>query len=182
MALVMRWADLEGRPRILITPNGELLWSNASADEAMSLARDVRNNDGRFALVDPTEQAAFDKFLKTVTGSITAWCMPQADSGAVIFRAWRVDTPEEEALGLVFHTTGGDYIPRWADFGRSLGLTAAEHRIALRLLDGVRVETAASDMGITAATARTHVRNLYQKLSIGSREALFRRLAPFRIA
>lgn len=182
MALLLRWADLEGRPRILVRTDGELLWSNTTADAAIEAAQDVRAIDGRFGLVNSAEHESFLKFLAEAPGSISAWCTPQANGDVLIFRAWRIDLADEEAVGLVFHTTGGDYVPRWADFGRSLGLTAAEHRIALRLLDGVRIEAVAKDMGITPATARTHVRNLYQKLAIGSREALFRRLAPFRIA
>ncbi len=182
MSLLMRWADLEGRPRILVRPDGGLLWSNLAADAAMDDGLDVRRADGRFELAQPAEQAAFLQFLSGASGSIGAWCSPQAGDGVIIFRAWRIDVEGDEAIGLVFHSTGGDYVPRWADFGRALGLTATEHRIALRLLDGIRIESVARDMGITLATARTHVRNLYQKLSIGSREALFRRLAPFRIA
>jgi len=178
---LVRWSDLEGRPRIILNDDLRLIWSNASAADLLREAVDVRLVGERFELVNSVEHAGFQRYVAASTDTMSAWCTPQAEEGALIFRAWRIDTDAPDVIGLVFHPTGGDYVPRWADFGRALGLTAAEHRISLRLLDGVKIETAAEDMGITTATARTHVRNLYQKLSIGSREALFRLLAPFRV-
>lgn len=179
--MLIRWADLEGRPRIILDEDLRLVWSNAAADDHLRAGGDVRLVGDRFEIAGAAEHAAFQRFVEASGPAMTAWSTPQAGGGVIIFRAWRIDTDAADVIGLVFHPTGGDYVPRWADFGRALGLTASEQKIALRLLDGVKIETAAEDMGITTATARTHVRNLYQKLSISSREALFRLLAPFRV-
>lgn len=159
-----------------------LTWSNEAAEAMLSEAVDVRLVGGRFELVDPAEHERFQKFVAATTSRSSDWCTPQVADGVLIFRAWRLETEAETGIGLVFHPSGGAYAPQWADFGRALGLTATEHRIALRLLDGVQIEAVAEEAKITPATARTHVRNLYLKLGVGSREAFFRVLAPFRTA
>lgn len=182
MALLVRWADLENRPRIILSDSLDLVWSNEAADTMLAAGVDVRLAGDRLELVNAAEHEVFKTFIARTTGRVSAWCTPQADDSLLIFRAWRLDTDEAVGIGLVFHPSGDTYAPQWADFGRALGLTATEHKIALRLLDGVQIEAAAEEAGIALATARTHVRNLYLKLGVGSREAFFRVLAPFRIA
>lgn len=181
-ALLNQWGAVEARPRVIIAPDGALLWSNPAADQFLAAAVDLREIDGRFALVRPAEHAAFEEFLAGATEVVTAWCTPQADGDFLLFRAWRISADGVIAIGLVFHAAGVKYVPNWADFTRVFGLTATEHRVALLLLDGLRVEEAAERLSITAGTARIHVRNLYGKLQVSSREQMFRLLAPFRVA
>lgn len=182
MALLMRWGDLEARARVILDDDLRLIWSNAVADAMFAEAADIRRAGDCVELPRPAEHEAFRKFIVASTPGISGWCTPRAREGVLVFRAWRIDAGDTVGVGLAFHTSDGAYTPKWADFGRALGLTPTEYKVALRLLDGFRIETVAEDAGIAPATARTHVRNLYVKLGVGSREALFRALAPFRIA
>lgn len=182
MALLLRWGDLEARARAIVDDDLKLIWSNATADALLDEAVDIRRAGDHVELVRPAEHEIFRRFIVDATPGISGWCTARAGEGALVFRAWRIDTGDMVGVGLAFHTSDAAYTPKWADFGRALGLTPTEYRVALRLLDGVRIETVAEDTGIAPATARTHVRNLYVKLGVGSREALFRALAPFRIA
>jgi len=56
------------------------------------------------------------------------------------------------------------------------GLTRAEIRLATALLDGRRLRDAADELGITFATARTHLARIFQKASVGSQAELIRLL------
>lgn len=177
-----RWADLEARPRVILGLDLELIWSNTAADEAMADGSEVALVDGRLRLADPRETESLRAFVAESTGTVSAWCATRGDGRGVLFRAWRIEVDDRVCVGIVFHPAGERYLPQWADFSRVFGLTGSEFRVALRLLDGLQIEAVASAVGITVGTARIHVRNLYGKLNVNSREAMFRLLAPFRIA
>ena len=49
-------------------------------------------------------------------------------------------------------------------------------------MDGATAAEAASDLGISLETARTHVRRAYAKLNVSSREEMFARISPFRMS
>jgi len=180
--LVQLWGEAETRPMVVLGAGLQLLWSNSAADEAMREAVDVALNSGTFRLVDPAEMTAFARFLGGAKSPVSAWCSRQADGGAMVFRASRIEDGDQIAHGVAFHLTGKRYVPHWADFSRMFGLTATEFRVARRLLDGQQVEAIAMELNIAAGTARIHVRNLYAKLEVSSREAMFRLLLPFHLA
>jgi DNA-binding CsgD family transcriptional regulator len=48
-------------------------------------------------------------------------------------------------------------------------------------MDGAGADAIARDVGVGIETVRTHIRRIYNKLGIGSREELFARLSPFRL-
>ena len=181
-ALFQHWGDIESRPRVILGRDRELLWSNSAADAALVDAVDVLIEAGRFRLVNADEMVEFERFLAAAARKVSAWCARQRDGGAMVFRVWLIEVDDFVANGLVFHPTGAAYVRHWADFSRVFGLTPTEFKVCLRLLDGLKIETAAAELGITVGTARIHVRNLYGKFDVSSREAMFRLLAPFRVA
>ena len=52
------------------------------------------------------------------------------------------------------------------------GLTRAEARLAIALLDGRRLREAADDFGVSFATARTHLARIFQKTGVSSQAQL----------
>jgi len=181
-AVLDRWANLEARPRIIVDLHLNLVWSNAAADTAMAEGREVALRDGGFVLVDGSEMAGLRAFVAGATELVSAWCSTAGDGEAVLFRGWRIESAQGPLVGIVFHPSGVRYAPHWADFSRVFGLTLSEFKVALRLLDGIQIEAVSEELGIAIGTARIHVRNLYGKLQVSSREAMFRLLAPFRVA
>lgn len=95
-------------------------------------------------------------------------------------RVTKVLLNSNEAFVIAFSDTRG--VERiWAKFGPALGLTAAEESILKRLVDGANVEAAALALGVSVATARTHIKRAYGKLGVSSREEMFAELLPFRL-
>lgn len=56
------------------------------------------------------------------------------------------------------------------------GLSDAQHRLALLISGGLGLEEAASEMGVTQNTARTHLRRMYDKTGARNQVALLRTL------
>lgn len=55
--------------------------------------------------------------------------------------------------------------------------TRAEAEVAARLADGCSLDAAATQLGVSLDTVRTHVRHLFAKCGVGTRAALLQRLA-----
>jgi DNA-binding CsgD family transcriptional regulator len=66
-----------------------------------------------------------------------------------------------------------------ADLEPVFGVTRAEHQTLLCMLRGHSVTRIAADLDKSVLTVRTHVKRLYAKLGVQSREQLFARIAPF---
>jgi DNA-binding CsgD family transcriptional regulator len=64
----------------------------------------------------------------------------------------------------------------WADIGLALRLTPSETRVHHSLLNG----QTAGRLAVSVQTARTHVRRIYAKLGVNSREQLFAAVLPYR--
>ncbi|HLL58488.1 MAG TPA: helix-turn-helix transcriptional regulator [Allosphingosinicella sp.] len=60
-------------------------------------------------------------------------------------------------------------------------LTASEHRILMLMLDGLTADELSQRLGSSLDTVRTHIRNIYGKLKVTSREGMFSRLRPYRV-
>jgi DNA-binding CsgD family transcriptional regulator len=177
------WADLEGRPRAIIGDGRRLLWANNACMDALSESRDVCLSSDSLLVVDAAQMEAFDKVLRRTGPKFSAWSYRRPDGdGCVLFRLWKISKPTEPlAIGLVFHGTGSDFVPRWADFAEPFDLTPTEARTVQQLLDGDPVPDIAARLGLSVLTLRTHVRNAYAKIGVGSREGLFRILAAYRL-
>lgn len=70
---------------------------------------------------------------------------------------------------------------RYPDFRIMFGLTRAEDRTLSGLLSGSPVEEVAANHGVSIETVRTHVRRIYTKLGVRSREALFHKVGAYRM-
>lgn len=178
--LLERWSEIDGQPRVVLGDDLEVLWSNAAADEAFAEAREVILVNGFIKLADSSEMVGFRRFLAE-GHKPGAWCSTDGDRGATVFRAERIELDGFVATGVIFRAADARYQPQWVDFSRVFGLTGMEFKVARRLLDGLQIEAIANELKIAVGTARIHVRNLYGKLDVSSREAMFRLLLPYHI-
>ncbi len=58
-------------------------------------------------------------------------------------------------------------------------LTGGETRVLEQLCQGATAQEAAVELRSSVETIRTHIKHLYQKVGVGSREALLSQLRPF---
>jgi DNA-binding CsgD family transcriptional regulator len=177
------WADLEGRPRAIIGDGRQLIWGNNACMAALGSGRDVFISSNSLQVADPAQTEMFDQVLRRTGPNVSAWSYRRPDGdGCVLFRFWRISKPGQAlANGLVFHGTGSDFIPRWADFAAPFDLTPTEARTVQQLVDGDPIAEIAARLGLSVLTLRTHVRNAYAKIGVNSREGLFRALAAYRV-
>jgi DNA-binding CsgD family transcriptional regulator len=142
----------------------------------------VQNRSLVFA--DRATQAAFREFLGTLGTEPATWLFRRpADDSLLILRCERVaPAGRPPAVVCTIHDSRDRGLQVWGDFGTLYGLTASENQIARLLMQGETLADASARLGITAETAKTHLRRIYAKVGVGSREGLYARLLPFRVA
>ncbi|HET9638395.1 MAG TPA: helix-turn-helix transcriptional regulator [Allosphingosinicella sp.] len=181
-ALALDWIDHDLMPRVIVGDDLVILWSNIAARALLAARRDVESRSGILSTVDRSKQQGLAHFVTTSEVAISTWALKRADGdGHVLFRAQRIDWQGGGLFGVALYGSGSEFHVRYADVDLVFGLTPAEHRILLDLLEGCEADRLAEIHAVSIETVRTHIRNIYAKLHVRSRESLFHRLQPYRI-
>lgn len=174
------WLAADHRPRMIVRPDGTLLWANPGAQRlfqdcpGMTVAYDVIH------LSDPAHDASFHNFLRGVTtGPQTIALKFEGEASFCVFRGHRIAGIDGCCVDVRFASTS--HPPSLTDFDHVFGLTASEARIALALYGGQSARDIADEHGISIDTVRSHIRQIYSKIGVSGREQLFRQLDAFRI-
>lgn len=162
--------------------DGELriLWSNAPAQTLIGGSLEIETRRGVLSTVDRARQAALRVFILGAGALRSVWSLPQADgSGSLLMTSVRAG--KGDRFGITLRRAGPDYRSYYRELDKAFSLTATEHRVLLLLLAGNEAETVAQLNGVTIATTRSHIRGIYLKLGVNSRERLFALAQAFQI-
>lgn len=177
----MRWCEASTTPAVVVDRDGVLLWANRSGAAFVRANAVIRLVNGRVATTDPTQDADLRRFIRDLGDEPGVWVC-KSDGGHVLVRGDISDPPGlPRAVGLSFFPAkeAPDYL--WADIRQVFGLTGAEASVVRRLMEGHRVEVISGNMNVSVETVRTHIRRIYNKLGVSSREELFSEISPFRV-
>ena len=121
------------------------------------------------------------QFVEAACCEPSCWALRKPDDdGYVVFNAQRLGDDGGRLIGLTFRMDVPESdATRYRGLGEAFGLTNAESKVLARLLDGRMAEEAAVDLGVGIETIRSHIRQIYGKLAVRSREAMFRQVLPF---
>lgn len=177
------WAEREQTPRVIVDDNLRLVWTNRSARKLLEGRKDLEVREGLLAARSARNHQALVDFIESTGSALSSFCFPSEDGdGHMLFRAVEVHRdPDARYLGLVFYRSGSDFKARYADLDKVFQLTGTEHRVLQQLLDGKTADEVASEFGVSIETTRSHIRQIYSKVDVTSREGLFSRARPYRI-
>ncbi|MGA9580857.1 MAG: helix-turn-helix transcriptional regulator [Allosphingosinicella sp.] len=180
--LALAWIEHDLMPRLIVADNLAIAWSNVAARSLLAARRDVEERAGIFTTVDRSLQAPLLRFVTASEVAVSSWAFPRSDGdGHMLFRAQRIDWRGDGMFGIAFYGSGSEFQARYADLDKVFGLTGAEHRVLLDMLEGFKADHLSEIHSVSIETIRTHIRNIYAKLQVRSREELFHRLRPYRI-
>jgi len=172
------------QPRLFLDPLGTILWRNPAAADLLATCPVLEVRDNQLVAEDRAAQPLLADFLAGDDGAaLRTLCLPCSDGdGHLLLQASNVREGEaERAVSLTIRRTGSRFEARYADLRAAFGLTNAEHQIVNQLVRGRTAEDIACETGSSIGTVRTHIRSIYAKLDVSSREMFFYRLRPFRI-
>lgn len=179
--IVFDWVTKECKARLIVDRSMKLLWANDTAHEMlMHGAHIVLEGDGiivrREELRTMIEQA-----MRGRTEASLFVIEHSDDIGSdLLVRLERLPDDGGKTyfgLQLIRHapTPGG-----WSEMlANHFQLTPKQSQVLVRMISGESGEEVAKAMRISVETVRTHVRDVYAKLRVSSREELFVRVRPF---
>lgn len=98
----------------------------------------------------------------------------------MVLQCRRLEVPRfGSAFGLRFMNASKSLERDFLHFEQTFGMTRQESAICRMLLQGHTVQEIVDAVSKSPDTIRFHVRNIYQKIGVSSREALFASLLPF---
>lgn len=178
----LAWSASFSVPAVIVAPEMDLIWINRTGETLLNGADDFCLVDGRLTCADPTLRAEFQKFVSGALQQPGVWVCGAVTPVRMLVRGDPVEpTGHKPAIGLLFYTMDVEHQHMWADFGKVFGLTRSEVQIVKRVVGGEKAQMIALEQGISLDTVRTHIRRVYGKLCVNSREELFSLISPFRV-
>lgn len=177
------WANTFYAPSIIVTLDLTIAWANRAATTLLDSGSPLCRVAGRLACVDKALTADLRRFVEGLDGKPSVWACPTDGEAHLLVRGEALRPARAEPAAALFlvptATTPEEHL--WADLGEVFGLTPAETAIVKRFIAGERADEMAEALGVTIETVRTHIRRIYAKLGINSREQLFSLVSPYRL-
>ena len=175
-ALLAAWAGAYQIGVAVFEAGGALVWCNPAATKLLNGRLGFAEGPtGGLVVRDRKANAPFAAFVAETSHHTVAevFCLDNGPDDVVICGEHFVSPWGENYVGLRIYTT--EDIRRFplADLGIKYSLTSAEQRILKDLLTGLKADDIAEAREISVETVRTHVRRLYAKMNVSSREGLF---------
>lgn len=181
--MLQSWIHTDYVPRLILSESLTIQWANHAANKALSGSEVLLVKDGKVACREEALNASLRTFIKGCDHVLRTFFITDEDSGTLTLlraRTIPVDKDRERAFGVIFFDDSAEFLHRYLDVAKVFKLTAAEYDVVRQLLSGETAEDITRKVGVSMATTRSHIRNIYRKLGVSSREALFKRLQPFR--
>lgn len=184
-ALALDWLALDPQPRLICMRGLVLVWANAAAQQEL-MDGEIALQEGAIVTRERAHQAALEAFVHGCDGHLSTLALPCTDGeGHLLLRGRRIEAmggeDKGDHVGLAFLRSGARFKAAYADLERAFQLTPAEYRVLSRLIEGLTAEGITMAMGLSVETVRSHIRHIYAKMNVASREAMFARIQPFRL-
>ncbi len=166
---------------LLVDADAHILFANAAAEALLRDGKGLRAKDGRLAACVPTKTSALRSMIAGgkdgVPGGLLT--LPRADRGslALLILPLRAETAwlTQRPAAIVFvKDPEASTLPSRDEIRLLFGLTPAQASLAREILHGDGVQAAAERLGISRATARTHLLEVFQKTGTSRQAELVR--------
>lgn len=180
-SLIRQWIETEQVPHLITDRNLRIKWNNNVFAESFFPCSILENRDGCLYARALQHQAMLHSFVGSLGVQTAVLSLPGEEGKGGLFLRGRVINPFEanDRLGLrVFRQEDNAFGRLSEDLTALYGLTRAECVVLTALMRGNNAEQSAFRIGVSIETVRTHIRRIYKKLNVKSREELYAKLYP----
>jgi DNA-binding CsgD family transcriptional regulator len=177
------WANRDVRARIVIGDDLSITWQNPAASHFLEGQIDIFAVHGRsIKLKSPGLNRHFADFIRSSGSEVTTLCLALSDSDYVLCTATNlIDDSQRRRTGVTLRRASETISVGAANLQAAFGFTPGERQVVERLFAGQTAEQTGDRLRLSVGTIRAHIRNIYEKLGVSSREALFSKLMPFML-
>jgi len=180
-ATALQWLALDLHARLIIDEKCEILWWNQPAKELLSRQSGLEVRGDVLAVIDGSSQAKLRCLLQEARHKPTSTCIEQTgNEGWLVLRCVGVTSSADLMFCLAISRAGDGEVWRFDHLDECFGLTPAEHRVLQDLLAGYEAEALSTRLAVSMETTRTHIKSIYAKVGVNTREGLFARVRGFR--
>lgn len=92
-----------------------------------------------------------------------------------------IDSEHDRATGLTLRRASDAVSVGVSNLEAAFQLTRSERNVIETLFAGQTAEQIGESQKLSVGTVRVHIRHIYEKLNVSSREAMFHKLIPFML-
>lgn len=179
------WLGVGTTARLMFDSQFRIRWANEAAREVLDARGWIESKDGVLTVAQsPGAPALGAEVARLGEGDIFvgSYASP-IEGGQVVMVVRQLPSGEggHRLYGLELRRRSDIESVRYTGYRSWFGITQAEDRVLQQLLKGHNVEKCAANLELSVDTVRSHVRQLYNKMNVSSREALFHAIMPFRV-
>lgn len=180
-SLLLRWLAEENKARLIVNAALKLIWANRAGQKLLEDGILLKNDGQRITATSDELRIKIEQAVKSKTPESTI--LQQRDEVGnenILVRVKILQEAEDRVyfgLQVLCHALIPDGWLR--SLSEHFQLTRKQSEILRHLIAGKSMAETAFAMAISIETARTHVRDVYAKLNVSSREELFARVRPF---
>lgn len=175
------WLLLIDKPMLIVRSDMAFGWANLAAQKILDDGKVIALRNGK--LTSPLTDLRGDIQSALCRDESTIIAVGPPDDALAIHCVLRVRTLADPDGTIFYGIQIGDPQSMTNDWlnalERMFRLTGRQRDVLALLVSGVAAEKLADELDITVDTARTHIRTIYQKLGVKSREELFAKVRPF---
>lgn len=179
--LSFAWLERDSTASAIVDGSLVLLWANRSMISLVHAHRDIMMLNGSIAINPADNQVKLLNFVQECGTNPSTLLLSDRATGHFVVQGRLVSRNESRHfVGLQIRSTA-DFKLNYTDLSIAFGLTKMEHWVLLKMLDGRMADQISSTEGTSIGTVRTHIRHIYEKMHVTSREGLFSAVSPYRI-
>jgi DNA-binding NarL/FixJ family response regulator len=177
------WVDLDPTPRMVIDLGLKIMWQSQPAAAFLAQQTDLIQRQGMLVATASDHDDMLRDAVNAAEVKLSHLVLPSSDGSHILFRLRRLSKEGDRPLvGLIFYSCASNFDPQFADLRAAFSLTNGEQEVMLMLHRGLTAEKIAGALKLSIETIRSHIRSAYLKLGVSSREEVFRKLHPYRLA
>lgn len=178
--LLSCWEVLDGRVRLILSREGELIAQSAGAGQFFDQEECFSFKNTLALACAPSSDKRLRRIFDVAVGEVaTVTLQKRSGDGHFILSATGITAG---AIAVSMRVADDEFVTVLADLEEAFGLTRCEMLVLEKLICGHVPQLIADELAISVHTVRAHIRHCYDKLQVSSREELWHRLAPYHLS
>lgn len=178
--LMWTWFDRELTARLLLTRTLTIVRCNDAARDLIAQHPTLSIARGRLSSMDPDQHDRITAFIVGSGARPRNLVLDVNGMPNLLIQPQRIEADGDTAYGVTLRPLGpsGDDTSGIAE---QFALTPTEDRILRNLAAGLSPRMIAAAHNCSHETVRSHVRNIYRKMSVNSRAELLREVSKYKV-